>query len=93
MKNSIKDWFAKKASDTPENWSKFLKLRDQAIDSEYSKIAPSETLLLPKGLDVELHCYCPGCGKPLKGASPALWFGDWFCGVCVEKMKHGERPK
>lgn len=33
--------------------------------------------------------YCNGCGGPKR--SPKLYFGEEFCGNCVEKWKAGHR--
>lgn len=47
-------------------------------------------LLMPKSEITELKEHCPGCGKSLYRNSPTVWFGDTFCGPCVERYKKGE---
>lgn len=32
--------------------------------------------------------YCSGCGRE-KGKYPKLWFGETFCGDCVERFQAG----
>ena len=47
-------------------------------------------LLIPESTIKELKEHCPGCGKPLYRRNPQVWFGDTFCGPCVERYKKGE---
>lgn len=64
-------------------------IKEKLKEADYTHTCLSGRLHLPKQLAHEMSCYCPGCGKPLRGTNPQVWFGDYFCGPCVENYKRG----
>lgn len=59
------------------------------------EIRRKKTLLMMNGLLVTekdareyREHFCSGCGREKK--DPKLWFGEVFCGDCVEKFRAGK---
>lgn len=75
-------------SDNKNAWRGAIESRKQKINGyqQHGRI------LIPDNIKEELKEFCPTCGESTHKRPKVKYFGEFFCQLCVDKMKNGFKP-